>query len=105
MRSQPDAGRCILLRYIRKQKQHQQSPPIRPDIDAPIEIGIRALGRRETCVNVPTCIAGIVRMWKSDREPSKALSRYPSVQTNQLVESGVQLCSIHRLAKRLLGKI
>src|SRR5262249_49485309 len=74
-------------------------------IDAPIEVRIRALGPGETRVNVPTCIARIVWMWKSDREPSKALSWHPSVQTNQLVEGGMQLCSIRRLAKRLLGKI
>src|SRR6476469_8953437 len=102
MRSQPDAGRRILFRYIRKQKQHQQSPPVRRDVDAPIEVRIRALGPRETRVNVPTCVARIVWMWKSDHEPSNALSWHPSAHTNQLVESTVQHRRIHRVLKRLL---
>ena len=89
MRPYPDAGRGILLRYIGKQKQHKQSPPVRPDIDAPIGVRICALRCRETRVNVSTCVARIVAVWKTDHEPPKALEGNPSTLTNQFVECGV----------------
>ena len=101
MRSQPDSGRCILFRYIGKQKQHQQSATARGDVHPPggeIMTLVRiAIVRGKADIDMPAGIAGVVRVREANREGPKVRPWTPAPGSDELVKSHVEHGTVHHL--------
>jgi hypothetical protein len=105
MRPDLDARRRITFSDVREQKQHQQCPIARSDIGPPRRIImtlIRVAGRAgKADIDVPTGVAGIVRMRKPHRKGAKVGTRTPTAFSDELVEGRVENRTVHRAFERL----
>src|SRR5690606_10214894 len=102
MRTNAYAGWGITLACIRKEKQHEQRPSFRLNVDT-IRHKIVRIAAWKAGVDMPSCVTGIVIRREANREGAQTATRQPSPLPHKAIEGLTQHWSIRGIPERRIG--